>query len=280
MAVFINDRFIDNEQALLHVSDMSMQRGYAIFDYFRTLQGIPLFLDDHLARFLASANALRLQVPYTIEQLSGIIIELVQRSGLSEAGVRMMLTGGYAQDSYSIATPNLVITCNPVRTITDEEAAKGIAVITYAHQRELPQIKTINYITAVWLQDRVKAAGAADVLYYNPESVTEFPRSNLFAVTQGGILVTPAHHILQGITRKQVLHLATQMAIPVEVRNITREELMTAAEVFTTSTTRKVLPVTHINGKAVGAGVPGPVALRLYQAFLAHEQDYLQRVSL
>lgn len=279
MAVFFNDRFIDNEQALVHVSDLSMQRGYAIFDFFRTMQGIPLFLHDHLSRFFASADAMRLSVPYTSGQLEGIVYELLQRSSLGEAGIRIMLTGGYSPDSYTPASPNLVITCNPVRTVTDADVEQGSAVITYPHQRELPQIKTINYTTAVWLQPMVKAAGAGDVLYYSDASITEFPRSNVFIVTQKGTLVTPAHHILHGITRKQVLHLAQQMAIAVEVRDIPHTALADAAEVLTTSTTKKVLPVTRINGQPVGNGGPGRITLQLYQAFLAHEQDYIQRVS-
>ena len=73
MPVYINDQFTDNEKATLHVSDLSIQRGFAVFDFCRTVNGVPLFLNDHLERFLHSAHAMRLQVPYTKPQLIDII---------------------------------------------------------------------------------------------------------------------------------------------------------------------------------------------------------------
>ncbi|MGB5028732.1 MAG: aminotransferase class IV, partial [Chitinophagaceae bacterium] len=138
MAVYLNDQFLNNDQALLHVSDLSMQRGYAIFDFFRTVNGVPLFIDDHLDRFYASAAAMHLPVNKSREELKQVVQALLQRSSLTEAGIRLLLTGGYAADSYSIASPNLVITCNPVKTATPADFEKGLSVLTYEHQRELP----------------------------------------------------------------------------------------------------------------------------------------------
>ena len=121
MAAFINDRFIENDEALLHVSDLSIQRGYGIFDFFRTINGIPLFLHDHLDRFYASASAMHLPLKKTPEELSFIVHELIKKTGVSEAGIRIMLTGGNSTDSYHPAEPNLVITCNPVQTATQAD---------------------------------------------------------------------------------------------------------------------------------------------------------------
>ena len=205
MPVYINDQFTDNEKATLHVSDLSIQRGFAVFDFCRTVNGVPLFLNDHLERFLHSAHAMRLQVPYTKPQLIDIIRELVQRSGIADAGIRIMLTGGYSADSYHPAKPNLVITCNAVRSTTQADFDKGLSAITYEYQRELAHIKSINYLMAVWLQPMLRVQQADDVIYFNKQSITEFPRSNVFIVTAAGKLITPAHNILQGITRKDLI---------------------------------------------------------------------------
>ena len=107
MAVYFNNRFIENEEALLHVSDLSIQRGYAVFDFFRTVQAVPLFPDDHLHRFYQSAAAMHLQVDKTKTELSAVIHELIRRSSIAEAGIRIMLTGGFSADSYHpTTTPN------------------------------------------------------------------------------------------------------------------------------------------------------------------------------
>lgn len=278
MPVYINDHFTDNEKATLHVSDLSIQRGYAVFDFCRTVKMVPLFLNDHLDRFLHSAHAMRMQVHYTKPQLTDIIHELVQRSGIADAGIRMMLTGGYSADGYHPSKPNLVITCNAVRTTTQADFDKGLSAITYEYQRELPHIKSINYLMAVWLQPMLRMEQADDVIYFNRQSITEFPRSNVFVVTAGNKLVTPANNILQGITRKKILSIATGI-IAVEERDISVDELQQASEIFTTSTTKKVMPVVKLNGKPVNGGKPGNTSRVLYQQLLELEKTTLQPVS-
>ncbi len=278
MAVFLNNSFLDDEQALLHVSDLVIQRGYAVFDFFRTVNTVPLFMQDHLERFYASAAAMHLPLAHTKEELTAIVHELVERTTLKEAGIRLMLTGGYSTDSYHLAEPNLLISCNPVKTVSAAEMVTGVSIITYEHQRELPHIKSTNYLMAVWLLPMLKQQAADDVLYYNKESVTEFPRSNVFIVTKDGTLVTPAYNILKGITRKKILLLAAEM-MPVEERNIMVDELASAKEIFLTSTTKKILPVVKLNGKTIGDGKPGAATLILYEKFVALEQMCCPQMS-
>lgn len=274
MTAYLNDRLINNSELTLHVSDLSMQRGYAIFDFLRTIKNVPLFIDDHLERFYQSAKAIHLPVLQTREQLTSIIQQLIEQNALSEAGIRIMLTGGYSADSYNPAQPNLIITCNPAKTATKEDFEKGYSIITYEHQRELPHIKSINYLTAVWLQPLLREKQVNDVLYYNQQSITEFPRCNVFIVTKDGKLATPVNNILKGITRKNVLALAADQ-MPVEERDITIDELMNAAEVFLTATTKKIIPVLTINDTVISNGKPGPVTTQLYQQLLALEQSLI-----
>jgi D-alanine transaminase/branched-chain amino acid aminotransferase len=274
MPVYFNDRFIEDEEALIHVSDLSVQRGYAIFDFFRTVNGIPIFMNEHLDRFFNSAEGLHLPVNKTKEVLVAILNEMIKRSSLAQAGIRIQLTGGYSSDGYSPSAPNLFITCGPVKTADKEEFEKGISVITYMHQRELPHIKSINYLSAVWLQPLMKEKGVDDVLYYNKESITEFPRSNVFIITKNNVLVTPSEKILKGITRKNVLSIANEI-MEVKERNIHIDELMDASEVFLTSTTKKILPVIKINDKIIGDGHPGKNTRMLFEKFTELEKSLL-----
>jgi branched-chain amino acid aminotransferase len=276
MAAFINNEFVDDSKAMLHVSDLSMQRGFALFDFFRTVNGKPLYWDDHLDRFFASAAAMRLPVSKSKEELKKIALELISRSGLKEAGIRFMLTGGYSFNGYSPAAPNLVVTCNPVKVATAADFEKGMRIMTYEHQRELAHIKTINYQMAVWLQPVLLEKHADDVLYYRNNIITEFPRSNVFIVTREGKLVTPEHNILHGITRKNLIALASKQ-MEVEVRDITLHELKNATEVFLASTTKKIIPVLKIDDSIIANGNPGSVTKELYERLLDFEKAYLNK---
>ena len=84
---------------------------------------------------------------------------------------------------------------------------KGIELVTWPHQRQLPAVKSIDYVMAIWLQPWMKKNGADDVLYHNNGTVTECPRANFFLVMEDGRLVTPAENILEGVTRKKLLDL-------------------------------------------------------------------------
>lgn len=279
MAVYLNNRFVNDEEALLHVGDLSMQRGYAVFDYFRAVNGMPLFMDDHLDRILASALAMHLTIRQTKTELETIILELLKRTNLPVAGIRMMYTGGYAPDYYNPAEPNLVITCNPLKLPTEADFKKGVSIITYPFQRNLPHIKSINYQMAVWLQPQLKEQQADDVLYFQNNIVTEFPRCNLFMVTADDKLITPVNNILFGITRKKILKLAEGMK-QIEERDITVAEIYTAKELFFASSTKRILPIVTVNGKSVANGQLGKFTEQMFRKFLELEKKELQLLQV
>ncbi len=277
MAVYFNDKFLQDEEAMLHVSDLSIQRGYGVFDFLRAIKDVPLFMEDHLERFKASAAGMHLPLDKSSDELGKTVKELLRITALPEAGIRLMLTGGYSSNSYQLSTPNLVITCNPVKTASTTDFEKGLKIITYEYQRELPHIKSNNYQMAVWLQPMIAAKQVDDILYYQNNIITECPRSNLFIVTKDNKLLTPAHNILKGITRKNVLNLASTF-MDIEERDIQLPELLDAAEVFLTSTTKKVLPVLNVDGNAIGNARPGPATANLYVKFLELERGSLSEL--
>ena len=110
MVAYINDTFIEETKASLHISDLAITRGYGVFDFFRTVNHRPVFLEDHLDRFFNSAFTLRLQLETTREDLKSIIQQLILKNNVPISGVRILLTGGYSLDNYDCVTPNLVIT--------------------------------------------------------------------------------------------------------------------------------------------------------------------------
>jgi D-alanine transaminase/branched-chain amino acid aminotransferase len=158
------------------------------------------------------------------------------------------------------------------------EPVRSIALMTYAHQRQLPDVKTIDYLMAIWLQPLLREKGADDVLYHHNGVIAECPRANFFLVTAEGTLVTPAANVLKGITRMKVLEVARGQ-FATEERDVLLDEVRTAKEAFITSTTKHVLPVTLIDGLPVGNGMIGPVARQLSAALYSLAAPPVPRVN-
>jgi branched-chain amino acid aminotransferase len=184
----------------------------------------------------------------------------------------MTLTGGYSPDSYEPVQPNLIITQQKIQLTTPEKFITGLKIITHQYQRDLPEAKSINYLVGVWLQQKVKAKKAADVLYHQQGVVSEFPRSNIFIVTRDEKIVTPSENILLGITRMKVLKLAAKR-YTVETRTLHIDEIKDAAEVFMTSTTKRILPINQVEETIIGNGKAGPITTLLNEDFIKMEDE-------
>lgn len=270
LQAFVNGAFLPLSQATLHISDLAIQRGYGIFDYFKASGQVPLFLDDYLDRFYTSASLMYLEVPYTKDELRAIISQLLQQNSIAESGVKMILTGGYSENSFDIAAANLIIQQQPLQMPSAAKVQQGISIITHEYLRDFPVIKTINYTMGIRLLHHMREQNAEETLYVSDGVVTEFPRCNFFIVTKENTLVTPAHNILRGITRKNILALAAKK-YKIEERDISLAEVYAAQETFLTSTTKRILPIVQVNGKQIGTGTPGPVTLGLLQDLIALE---------
>jgi branched-chain amino acid aminotransferase len=260
--VFLNHTFIDAAQASLLITDLSIQRGYGIFDFFKTVNGKPIFLDDHIERFYNSAEKMHLFVSQTSAELKDIITELMQRNNLPDSGIKMTLTGGYSDDAYILpAAQNLIITQQPL-TIPQGLQSEGITLVTYSYQRQLSEMKTLDYSMAIWLQPFIKENKADDVLYQYNDLVKETPRANFFMVTNEGEIITVKNNILSGVIRKNIINLKDS-GFQITVRDFTLEELYNASEAFITSTTKNILPVLKIDGKEIGNGKAGTITAQL-----------------
>jgi len=249
---YFNGEFIAEQNLCLHVSDLSIQRGYGVFDFFRVVNNVPVFMNDHLDRFFRSAEALDLDAGVEKERIKSIVHELIERNDLRLSGIKLTLTGGYSPGGYEVILPNFFITQHPLQP---RPATNGFKVITYEHLREQPEVKSINYLTGLMLQ---KKLSADDVLYHQNGEISEFPRSTFFIVTKNNEVVTPAKNVLRGITRKKVLDLSNGAE-----RTVTIDDIRNAREAFVTSTTKQVLPIVQIDDMIIGDGKPGKITREL-----------------
>jgi len=246
MWAFVNGELVPEEKAALLIGDLAIQRGYGIFDFFKVVDFVPVFLNEHIDRFYYSAEEMRLKVAYSKTELKKIISELLERNTVSDTDVRITLTGGYSQDGYQLSTPNLIISLRYFTPPPKNELAKSIKLITYEHQRQLPHVKTIDYLMAIWLQPIVRQHKADDILYHQNGIVTECPRSNFFIVTNNNKIITPSKNILKGVIRNKLID-AARSKYPVEERELSIAEIKCAREAFITSTTKNILPIQQID---------------------------------
>jgi branched-chain amino acid aminotransferase len=267
--VFMNGSFMNAADAHISVNDLGLLRGYGIFDFFRAIDGKPIFLEDHLARFQASATLMNLEIPVTIDQLRQIINDIIKLTDQPLLGVKVILTGGESLDGYTPASQSmLLVTCKP---FSFKDATMGMKLMTLDHQRDIPTIKTLNYIVPIRAIPAMKAMNADDVLYHSNGFITELSRSNIFII-KNQTLITPATGILYGVTRKHVLAIAKQQ-MAVEERNISLEEFWQADEVFTTGSTKRIIAITQVDNQAFSTGKIGKTTQALQDIFLSYEKS-------
>ncbi|HVW97920.1 MAG TPA: aminotransferase class IV [Mucilaginibacter sp.] len=259
--VSVNNELIPVTDARIGVNDLAIHRGYGIFDYLKVINGRPIFIEDHLNRFYSSAKEMYLDVPLDRAQLKQAIISLMEKNEMPESGIKLLLTGGYSEDGYKAGSPNLILMQYRLNIQQENTFDKGMKLATVDHQRQLPSIKTIDYLAAVRLHPFMQEQGVDDVLYHSNGIITECPRANFFIVS-GNEIATAAGNILKGITRSKVLNFDVDGYTVVE-RDITLAELQAADEAFVTSTTQFAYPVSAIDGKTIGDGKIGPVTRRI-----------------
>ncbi|PIQ66391.1 MAG: hypothetical protein COV96_01730, partial [Candidatus Zambryskibacteria bacterium CG11_big_fil_rev_8_21_14_0_20_42_18] len=257
---FLNGEIVPLAKAKVSVLDIGLLRGYGIYDGLSVINGKVLRFEDHWQRFERGAKALNLKIPVTKKVLEQKIIEITDKSGLSKrSNIRLILTGGETilGIEYDFDNPTFYAVAEKWNPLPDKCFQKGVKLVSFDYQRELPEIKTINYVTAVNLQNFRKENNALEILYTHNELVLECATSNIFIVKDGAI-ITPLENVLEGITSK----IVQELVVPeynLEKRDISKEELKSADEVFITSSFKDVVPVTTIDDYTVGNGEVGPV---------------------
>ena len=242
---YLNGEIRPVEETNIHITDLGLLRGYGLFDYFVTYNGRPFQWDWYWERYERSAKLMCLPNPISKEEAYKVVLNLIAKSGLDNCAIRFILTGGYSPDSMSMTKPNLLIISEAIHPVKLQDYENGIKVISHDYVRDLPEIKSIDYKHLMILQTDIKAANAADVLFHKRGYVSELSRSNVFFFKED-TLITPNRRVLRGITRRFVLELA-KSHFKIEERNVELKEILTADEFFTTSSTKRILPITQMD---------------------------------
>lgn len=258
---YFNGACIDEKNANLSIHTLGVQRGFGVFDLFRSRRGTPTFIEDHLARFEKSQEFLNLDRFIKREEIMDAVIELQRLNQFGDATFKLMLLAQGSEMEEQL---------KPLFYIIHSQLDVGAmpktgTLISYEYVREYPEIKSVNYFTSNLLHQKKKASNAIDVLYHHRGVISETSRSNVFVVKNGRVLV-PERNVLAGITRKHILEIA-KADFQVETRDVRLDELMSADEVFISSTLKEVMPITAVDGKKIGNGKSGPISIELLKRF-------------
>src|SRR5881628_2650676 len=277
MWIYLNDRFVPNEEAVVSVFDHGFLYGDGVFETLRAYRGRIFQLTEHLARMERSASAVGMALPVTRERLADLVRESLTRNKLTDAYLRITVSRGLGEiglDPALCKNPTLVVIAKPFEPYPESFYTDGVSVAVVQTRRNLPEalpphVKSLNYLNNILAKMEATALGAYDAVLLNHQGeVTEGTTSNVF-VALGGRLLTPASDcgILAGITRNVVLRLARELEIPTEETRLTAADLPIADECFLTNTTVEVLPVTQVDGQSIGEGRPGEITRRLHASF-------------
>jgi branched-chain amino acid aminotransferase len=264
------------EHAVVSAYDRGFLYGDGVFESMRVYGGRPFAVDDHIARLVRSATALRIPLPVPPAAVGREIDAAIAASGEKEAYVRVAITRGAMQSPALVPREPLVATrvifVEPVH-VDRAVYVDGIRVVTLGWPRFVEPAgpaaaKVIPYLTSYLALEEARAREADDAVFVEGPLVREATTSNVFVVEPSGDLVTPpdGRGVLAGITRAHVLDLALTLGRRCALRSLTRAELLAAKEVFLTSSIREVAPVVAVDGARIGSGSPGETTRLLHRA--------------
>ena len=275
----MNDSLVPESEARVSVFDHGLLYGDGVFEGLRSYSGHVFRLDAHIDRLWASADAIRLKIPLSKDDVKQAVNETLLANNLSDGYVRLIVTrgaGSLGLDPNRTKDPQVIVIADTISLYPKEYYEKGLSIVTAATQRVhsaalSPRIKSLNYLNNVLAKMEGLQAGCVEALMLNHKGeVAECTGDNIFIARCGKLLTPPKDAgILEGITRNAVMELAHDADINCTETTLTRYDLYTADECFLTGTAAEIIPVVDIDGRSIGTGAPGPITATLTRAFHA-----------
>jgi branched-chain amino acid aminotransferase len=277
LKVHLDGRLVPKDEAKVSVYDHGLLYGDGVFEGIRVYGGKVFLLKEHIARLYESARAIRLEIPVDPATLTRQVTETVAANGIGDGYVRLVVTRGAGTlglDIRRTSHPQVIIIADTITMYPDDLYQNGMKLITASTIRNHPQalsarIKSLNYLNNILAKIEGTDAGTVEALMLNHKGeVAECTGDNIFLV-KDGILKTPSPDagILAGITRDAVIRLAREAGITVQECTLIRHDLYVADECFLSGTAAEIIAVVSLDGRTIGAGIPGPMTKNLGDRF-------------
>jgi branched-chain amino acid aminotransferase len=277
MEIYIDGKWYAKEEAKISVYDHGLLYGDGLFEGIRIYGGKIFKLKEHIDRLFEGALSIRLDLNLSHTEVMEAVKEAVHRNNREEGYIRLLATRGKGPlgiSPFTCPESSLVIIVEDIQLYPPVLYDIGIPIITATTRRLSgrifdPRIKSLNYLNNIMAKIEAVDAGCLEAVMLSEEGyVCECTGDNIFIVKNGKLL-TPAswHGLLEGITRNSILELAEKLGIEAEETTLTRFDLYTADECFLTGSGAELIPVISVDKRAVGNEKPGPMTLRLKEAF-------------
>ncbi|MFC1748150.1 D-amino-acid transaminase [Pseudomonadota bacterium] len=272
--VYLNGTYLPEDQAFIPVTDRGFVFGDGVYEVIPVYGGHLFRLEEHLSRLNNSLKGIRLDNPLNHDQWETVLEDLVEKNGGGEQSLYLQVTRGQAPRDHSFpeeVTPTIFASASPLKPVA-EQLRHGVAAITLEDIRwKNCHIKAIALLPNILLRQQANDEGAYEAILVRDDKITEGSASNVFIV-KNGIIKTPPKNsfLLPGVTRDLVLELAAANQLSYEECSFSPLELKEADEIWLSSSTKEILPVTALNGQPIQDGHPGPMwqqIIKLYQQY-------------
>lgn len=278
--VYLNGEFLPPDQARVSVFDRGFIFGDGVYEVIPVFGGRLFRLPHHLTRLDTSLGAIRLRNPHTQQEWNSIFTRLLAAES-GDQSIYLQVTRGVAPRDHAFPpniTPTVFAYAQPLNYSPPEQLALGVAAVTAADIRwQRCDIKAIALLANALLRQEAIDHGAVEAILVRDGVVTEGAASNIFVIKNGRLVTPPkGPFILPGITRDLVVEIARAKGVPCDELPVKIETLTSADEVWLTSSTKEILPITRIDGKLVGDGKPGPMHARMFALYKEYKQAFIK----
>lgn len=274
--VYLNGEFVPEDTACVSIQDRGFIFGDGVYEVIPAYGGHLFRLAQHLHRLDDSLAGIRLTNPLDHARWRALLEGLIDRNGGGDLSVYVQVTRGRAPRNHAFpagAAPSVLASCSPLNGNPPAVLTAGVGAITAEDIRwKYCHIKAITLLPNVLLRQQALDAGAVEAILVRDGQVTEGAASNVFTVAAGVITTPPkGPYLLPGITRDLIIELARGAGMPCREAPIAEQALAAAEEIWLSSSTREVLPVTRLNGTPVGGGRPGPLWQRIHTLYQCYK---------
>ncbi|MFZ2854600.1 MAG: D-amino acid aminotransferase [Rhodocyclaceae bacterium] len=289
MTAYLNGQYLPLEEAKISPLDRGFLFGDGAYEVIPVYSRRPFRIDEHLARLQQTLDGIRLANPHTPAEWRERIERIIAGNAdeeFDDQSVYIQVTrGADRKRDQAFPTgvpPTVFIFTAPLVTPSSAQREAGIAVISALDNRWLRcDLKTVSLLANVLLRQQAIDAACVETIMLRDGFLTEGAASNIFVVKDGVLLAPPKdHRMLPGITYDVVLELAARHGMAHQVREIAEAELRVADELWMTSSTKEVLPITTLDGHPVGTGKPGPAARQMYAWYCAFRDEVMRKADV
>ncbi|MFA6955737.1 MAG: aminotransferase class IV [Thermoanaerobaculia bacterium] len=278
--LWFNGRWTTTDEPVVSVEDRGFQFGDAVYEVLRFRRGVPMLVERHYSRLARCLEILEIRSPWSRDAFAALLRELLARSSFDEGLVYLQVTRGVAPRNHAWGAqiePTALAYSRAFTFPSEEKSRDGIALLSMPDNRWARcDLKTTNLLANVLAKNRATRDGAGEVLYVGRDEVTECSSSSFFAVVNGELVTREdGAAILPGTVRDAVVEFAREAGLTVHRRPVLVSELDSADELFITSTSQGVMPVSSIDGGR--ARVRGPVTARMQQLLSRLEDEEIER---